>query len=64
MPRWLQIIRKDFPVAYEQLYKISNDARLYEFCKTAELSADASFYHIAQSDLFTVTAVNNTGGIH
>jgi len=54
MPRWLRTIQKDFPVAYEQLYTIPNDARLCEFCNTAEPSDDASLYHIAQSDPFTV----------
>jgi hypothetical protein len=64
MPTWLQIIQKDFPVTYEQLYGITKDARLYEFCRTAEPSTDASFYHTGQSDLFTVNAENNTGGTH
>jgi hypothetical protein len=58
-PRWPRIIQKSFPFAYEQ-YEIPNDAYLYEFCRTAEPSTDASFYHTAQSDLFTVTAENNT----
>ena len=64
MPGWMRIIQKDFPVTYEQLYETPNDARLYELCRTAEPSGDASFYHMAQSDLFTVTAENNTGGTH
>lgn len=65
MPRWLPVIQEAFPVTYEQLHiKYRTTPCLYQFCKTAEPSADASFYHIAQSDLFTVTAANNTGGTH
>jgi hypothetical protein len=64
MPRWLRIIQKGFPVTYEQLYEIPDDARLYEFCRIAEPSTDASFCHTAQSHLFTVAVENNTGGTH